>query len=68
MAADVAIGIRRDIMRIQIRDSRFDAVIPIAAGKQEPAGTFTHFNLLLYYIFFFIKFFSKSSCNSCLLF
>ena len=35
VTADISIGIRRDIIRIQITDSRFVAIIPITAREQE---------------------------------
>ena len=65
--AGIVIRFRRDIIRFPITDLRFDAIIPIAAGKQENGRHhFTHFNLSLCFIFLFINFFlyAMSSYNS----
>jgi hypothetical protein len=45
LRADITIGIRGDIIRIQIGDPCFGAIIPIAACDQEDhARAVMHFN------------------------
>jgi hypothetical protein len=52
VGADIVIRFRRNVIRFAVIDLRFDAVIPITAGKQENGRHLsTHFNILSSYFF-----------------